>query len=112
MCVYVYLCVFVCVCVYLRVCVYAQLLSHVQLFVTQWYITHQAPLFMGFSRQGNWSGLPFSSPRDLPDPEIKPVLLCLLHWWADPLPLSHLGSPVCVCVYVCVCVCVCVYVSV
>ena len=99
-CVYMCICVCVCVCV----CVCAQLLSHVQLFVTQWYITHQAPLFMGFSRQGNWSGLPFSSPRDLPDPEIKPALLCLLHWQADSLPLSHLGSPVCVCVCVCFCI--------
>jgi len=30
----------------------------------------QAPLFLGFSRQEYWSGLPCSSP-DLPDPEIK-----------------------------------------
>ena len=27
---------------------------------------------MGFSRQGNWSGLPFPSPGDLPDPGIEP----------------------------------------
>ena len=33
--------------------------------------TNQAPLSMGFSRQGNWSGLPFPSPGDLPDPGIK-----------------------------------------
>ena len=33
---------------------------------------HQAPLSMGFSRQGYWSGLPFPSPGDLPDPGIKP----------------------------------------
>ena len=42
------------------------LLSHVQLFVT---MDHsQAPLFMEFSRQEYWSGLPFPSPGDLPDP--------------------------------------------
>ena len=34
---------------------------------------HQAPPSMGFSRQEYWSGLPFTSPGDLPDPEIKPV---------------------------------------
>ena len=33
----------------------------------------QAPLSIGFSRQENWSGLPYSSPGDLPDPRIKPV---------------------------------------
>ena len=40
-------------------------------------IACQAPLSMGFSRQQYWSGLPFPSPRDLPDPGIEPVsLLC------------------------------------
>ena len=34
--------------------------------------TRQAPLSMGFSRQEYWSGLPFPSPRDLPDPGIEP----------------------------------------
>ena len=33
----------------------------------------QAPLSMGFPRQEYWSGLPFPSPEDLPDPEIKPA---------------------------------------
>ena len=36
--------------------------SHVQLFVTLWAVAHQAPLFMEFSRQDNWSELPFPSP--------------------------------------------------
>ena len=40
-----------------------------------------------------WSGLPFLPPGDLPDPGIKPHLVCLLHWQVDSLPLSHLGSP-------------------
>ena len=35
------------------------------------YIAHQPPLSMEFSRQKYWSGLPFSSPGDLPDPGIK-----------------------------------------
>ena len=39
---------------------------------TPWTLAHQAPLPMEFSRQEYWSGLPFSSPGDLPDPGIKP----------------------------------------
>ena len=37
-----------------------------------WTVAHQAPLSMGFSRQEYWSGLPFPSPEDLPDPGIEP----------------------------------------
>ena len=37
-----------------------------------WTVAHQAPLSMEFSRQEYWSGLPFPSPGDLPDPGIKP----------------------------------------
>ena len=36
------------------------------------HVTHQAPLYMGFSRQGYWSGLPFPPPRDLHDPRTDP----------------------------------------
>ena len=57
----------VCVCV----CVWNHF-SHVQLFTTLWTIVCQAPLSMGFSRQEYWSGFPFSSPGDLPNPGIKP----------------------------------------
>ena len=46
--------------------------SRVRLFKTPWTVAQQAPLFMGFSRQEYWSGLPFPSPGDLPDPGIKP----------------------------------------
>ena len=53
-------------------CMRAQSLSHVQLFVNPWTVAVQAPLSMEFSRQEYWSGLPFLSPRDLPDPGIKP----------------------------------------
>ena len=45
--------------------------------VTSWTVVHQAPLPMGFSRQEYWSGLPFPSPGDLPDPGIKPRFLAL-----------------------------------
>ena len=47
-------------------------LSHVGLFATPWIVAYQAPQSMGFSRQEYWRGLPFPSPGDLPDPEIKP----------------------------------------
>ena len=49
-----------------------EILSHVQLFASPWTAAYQAPLSMGFSRQQYWSGLPFSSPRDLTDPGIEP----------------------------------------
>ena len=49
-----------------------KLLSRVQLFATSWTVAHQAPLSMGFSRQEFWSGLPFPSPGDLPNPGIEP----------------------------------------
>ena len=38
---------------------------------TSWTVARQAPLSMGFSRQEYWSGLPFPSPGDLPDPGIE-----------------------------------------
>ena len=56
----------------MKVKVKVKSLSRVQLFVTPWTIAHQAPLSMGFSRQEYWSGLPFPSPEDLPDPGIEP----------------------------------------
>ena len=47
-------------------------LSRVQLFVTPWTVAYQAPPSMGFSKQEYWSGFPFPSPGDLPDPGITP----------------------------------------
>ena len=55
-----------------------------------WSVGCQAPLSMGFFRQEYWSGLPFTSPGDLPDPGIKPRSPA---WQGDSLPLSHQGSP-------------------
>ena len=49
----------------------------------------QAPLSMGFSRQEDWSGLPFPSPGDLPDPGIKPASPALQ---ADSLPSEPPGK--------------------
>ena len=67
-----------------------KLLSPVQLFVTPWTVAYQAPLSMEFSRQGYWSGLPFPSPGDLPNPGIKPRSPALQ---ADALPSEPLGKP-------------------
>ena len=53
-------------------------------------VARQAPLSMGFSRQEYWSGLPFSSPGDLPDPGIKPGSPALQ---ADSLPTELPGKP-------------------
>ena len=39
---------------------------------TPWTVACRAPLSMGFSRQEYWSGLPFPSSGDLPNPGIKP----------------------------------------
>ena len=46
-------------------------------FATPWTVAHQAPLLMGFPRQEYWSGLPFPSPGDLPDPGIEPASAAL-----------------------------------
>ena len=46
----------------------SQSLSRVRLFMTPWTVAYQASPSMGFSRQEYWSGLPFPSPGDLPDP--------------------------------------------
>ena len=48
-----------------------QLIGHIQFFAIPWTVAHQAPPSMGFSRQEYWSGLPFPSPGDLPDPGME-----------------------------------------
>ena len=65
-------------------------LNPVQLFEAPWTVAYQAPLSMGFSRQEYWSGLPFPSPGNLPDPGIKPGSLKL---WADALTSEPPGKP-------------------
>ena len=59
--------------------------------MTPWTVAHQAPLSMGFSRQEDWSGLPFPPPEDLPDPGTEPTSPASPAWQVDSL-LSHLGS--------------------
>ena len=65
--------------------------SCVQLFVTLWTVAHQASLSMGFPRQEYWSGLPFPSLGDLPNPGIEPTSPMSPVLQADFLLLSHQG---------------------
>ena len=79
-----YVCGCVCVCT----------LSCAWLFTTPWTVARQAPLSMGFSRQENWSGLPFPPPGDLPSPGIEPVFSFISHADGDSLPLATPGKTV------------------
>ena len=65
-------------------------LSRVRLFATPWTVAYQASPSMGFSRQEYWSGLPFPSPGDLPDPGTEPGSPALE---ADALTSEPPGKP-------------------
>ena len=65
--------------------------SHSVVSDSLWPHAHQAPLSMGFSRQKYWSGLPFPSPGDLPDPGIE---LRSPELQMDSLPSELPGKPV------------------
>ena len=67
-----------------------KLLSHVRLFATPWTIAYHASPSMEFARQEYWSGLPFPSPGDLPDPGIEPRSPALQ---VDALPSESPGKP-------------------
>ena len=64
--------------------------AHVQILVTPWTVAYQAPPSMEFSRQEYWSGLPFPSPGDLPNPGIEPRSPALQ---AEALPSEPPGKP-------------------
>ena len=68
-----------------------KLLSCVQLFETPQTVAYQALPSMGFSRQEYWSGLPFPSPADLPNPGIEPGSPALQ---TDALPSEPPGKPI------------------
>ena len=72
------------------VCVCVKSLSRVRLFATPWTVAHQTPLSIGFSRQEYWSGLPFPSPGDLPNPGIEARSPALQ---ADALSSEPPGKP-------------------
>ena len=61
-----------------------------RLFATLWTVAYQAPLSMGFSRQEHWTGLPFPSPGDLPNPRMEPRSPALE---ADALTSEPPGKP-------------------
>ena len=63
--------------------------SFIQFFAIPWTVAHEAPLSMEFSRQEYWSGLPFPSPGDLPNPGIEPGYPALQ---ADSLPSEPPGK--------------------
>ena len=71
LCVCVSVCVCVCVCA--RAPAQAQTLSCVRLFATLCTVAPQAPLSMEFSREEYWSGFPFPTLENLPDPGIEPM---------------------------------------
>ena len=67
-------------------------------FVTPWIVTRQTPLSMEFPRQAYYSGLPFHSPGDIPDPGIEPMspvspTLASGFFTTRKPKMSHLGSP-------------------
>ena len=70
-------------------------LSRVRLFVTPWTVARQAPLSMGFSRHEDWSGLPFPSPGDLPNPGVEPASLVFADGFftAGPPRKHWVGAP-------------------
>ena len=77
-CMCVHMCVRVCACVCMCVGAYnfwscSFSCSVMSDSVTPWTVAHQGPLTTGFSRQEYWSGLPFPSPGDPPDPGIEPA---------------------------------------
>ena len=59
-----------------------------------WTITYQTSLSMGFLGQEYWSGLPFHSPGDLPDPGIEPTSPVSPTLQADFLPAELMGKPI------------------
>ena len=74
---------------YLQVIIHAKSLQSCLTLETLQTVACQAPLSIGFFRQESWSGLPFPSPGDLPDPGIKPGSPALQ---ADSYQLSHWGA--------------------
>ena len=74
----------------LSVCVCVCVSHAVQFFAIPWTVAHQAPLFMKFSRQEHWSGLPCPSPGDLTNSGMEAGSPALQ---ADSLPSESPGKP-------------------
>ena len=81
-----------CIWVHIYACLLSQF-SRLQLFVTLWSVTCQAPLSIGFSRHEYWSGLPCLPPWDLPNLGIKPKSPASAALQVDSLPTKPPGKP-------------------
>ena len=97
--------------VYITVCLVAKLCLTL---ATPWTVTHQASLFMGFSRPRYWSGLPFPSPWDLLDPGIESVSSVLAGMlFTSVLPgktlCTYLNLYLHICTYICICIFSCIF---
>ena len=113
MCVYVYvhvcMCMYMCVYVYVCVCVYVCMYAVLPCLVVS--VSLRLPTLdcsppgssvLGVFRQEHWSGLPFLSPWNLPNPGIEPASTVSPALQADSLPTKPSGKPnVCVSMYVC-----------
>ena len=95
MCVFIY--------VLIRCCLVAK--SCPALFVTSEIVARPASLFVPFPRQEYWSGLPFLSPGDLPEPGIETTFPAS----AGRFFTSESPGQAYICIYVCECVCVCIH---
>ena len=82
----------VCVCVCVCVCALSRF-SRVRLFATLWTIARQAPLSLGSSRQGHWTGLPRPPQGIFQTPGLNLCLLRPLPWQAGSLTLVPPRKP-------------------
>ena len=96
---YVFMCVYIhmYLCVFIYVCMGVYVLSHIQLFEAPWTIACQLRLSIDSPRKNTRMSCHFLIQELFPPQGSN---LRLLHWQADSLPLSHLGSP---CMYALVC---------
>ena len=86
----IYLSISISICLFIYMLAVGLVTNSCLTLVTPQTVARQAPLPMGFSRQGYWSGLPFPAPGDLPDPGIRPGSPALQ---ADSLLTEPPGKP-------------------
>ena len=103
----IYLSISISICLFIYMLAVGLVTNSCLTLVTPQTVARQAPLPMGFSRQGYWSGLPFPAPGDLPDPGIRPGSPALQ---ADSLPTELKGKPMYMYMYICMYICIYVYI--
>ena len=96
----IYLSISISICLFIYMLAVGLVTNSCLTLVTPQTVARQAPLPMGFSRQGYWSGLPFPAPGDLPDPGIRPGSPALQ---ADSLPTELKGKPIYIHIYIHMC---------